>query len=85
MMILITSKSTVPEPSSSISLERQDWNIYFSKFLQDYNSELTPDHLDELLLAGVLAHGPQHYTQLLVCDTLAPVLNINGQWEPEQD
>ena len=37
---------------------------------------LTPDHLYELLLAGVLAHGPQHDAQLLVGDALVPILNI---------
>ena len=31
------------------------------------------DHLHELLLGGVLAHGPQHHPQLLECDALISI------------
>ena len=31
------------------------------------------DHLDELLLGGVLAHGPEHNPQLLVGDALVAI------------
>ena len=37
---------------------------------------ISPDHLNELLLAGILAHGPQHDAQLLMGDALVPVLKI---------
>lgn len=31
------------------------------------------DHLDEFLLGGVLAHGPQHHPQLLEGDALVAI------------